>query len=118
MADGGLIMKFRFIGITAALTVLSACMMLLGGCTSEPEEPVTSEEWAYIYDTATTVLELKSNGQAIFEGVDYTYTLSDNILSLTDNFVNSKKTVISKSIAFDNEKLRHISRSFESSMNM
>ena len=87
MADGGLIMKFRITGITAALAAMSACMMLLSGCTNEPAEPeetVTSEEWAYIYDAGTTVLELKSNGQAIFEGVDYTYTLSDNILSLTD----------------------------------
>ncbi|MCR4792134.1 MAG: hypothetical protein K5871_05250 [Lachnospiraceae bacterium] len=57
--------------------LLAACLMT--GCSKKQ-----AEEWAYIHDPQTTILSLSDDGKAVLHDVKYTYTLADNILTLTD----------------------------------
>jgi len=53
--------------------------MMIAGCSK-----VVTEEWAYIHDPKVTVLSLSDNGKAVFEDNKYSYTLENDILTLTD----------------------------------
>jgi len=52
------------------------------GCS---DSKVNSEKWAYIHEPSVTILELFENGEAVFEGDKYTYTLENDVLHMTDS---------------------------------
>ena len=52
-------------------------------CGNKSDGPLTGK-WAYIHDDVTTVLELKANGKALYEGNEYTYTTDDKFITMTD----------------------------------
>ena len=76
--------KIRLIIFTAIF------IMLMSGCAGK-----TVEEWAYNHDPGTTILKLSSDGKAEFLGVKYSYTLADDVLTLTaaDGTVTSMRFI-------------------------
>lgn len=62
---------------------LTVLMLLTAGCTKITGPFVG--DWAYIHDPATSVLVLKTNGSAVYEGASYTYTTDDTYIHLTDS---------------------------------
>jgi len=63
--------------IVTCLSVIS--LTVTAGCSK-----TNTEEWAYIHDAQTTILSLSDNGKAVFNDIKYTYTLENDILTLTD----------------------------------
>ena len=72
-----------------AAVFISVCILGITGCSGNSN--VTSEEWAYIHEPGVTVLELKSDGKAVYHNVDYSYTLEDGWLTLKDKAGNEQK---------------------------
>ena len=83
MADGGLIMKRSLTKIIFSCFSIM-CLVMMAACSK-----TETEEWAYIHDRKTTILSLSDNGKAVFEGEKYSYTLENDILTLTDGDGNA-----------------------------
>lgn len=62
--------------------ILLSSIFLLAGCGKNVDSPLIGD-WAYIHDTQTTVISLKSDGNAIYNGDKYTYTTDDNFINLS-----------------------------------
>ena len=63
--------------IVTCLSVI--CLIMAAGCSK-----TSTEEWAYIHDKGTTILSLSDNGKAAFNDGKYSYTLENDVLTLTD----------------------------------
>lgn len=61
--------------------ILFACLSF-AGC-GKSDSPLVGK-WSYIHDDVNTVLELKSNGKAVYEGKNFTYVTDDSFITLTD----------------------------------
>ena len=58
--------------------VMLALCMVLAGCGAK------AERWAYIHEPEKEILQLRSNGRAIYKEAEYTYTKDDEHIILTD----------------------------------
>ena len=65
----------RRVAGAAAVMVLS---MVLSACGAG------TEKWAYIHEPGEEILELKSNGKAVYKSVEYTYSRDSDHITLTD----------------------------------
>ncbi len=61
--------------------LISALCLCFTGCSGEKDR--FYGKWGYIHDTETTIMNFKSSGRLVYEGVDYTYTADDSFLHLT-----------------------------------
>lgn len=66
--------KYVTLFVAMALTAVS-----LIGCAEKNSGPYIGE-WAYIHDDKTVALDIKDNGEAVFDGENYTYTVNDPYL--------------------------------------
>lgn len=64
-------------GMLCAAVMLILCTAL-AGCGGK------AEKWAYIHEPDKEVLRLSSNGKAVFNGTEYTYTKDSDHITLTD----------------------------------
>ncbi len=71
--------KMRFCAIFFAMLLP---MLLLTACGKKTEGPLNGE-WAYIHDTGKTVLELKTNGKAVYKDKKYSYSTDDSFIKLS-----------------------------------
>lgn len=64
-------------------------ILSFAGC-GKQQGPLVGK-WAYVHDETTTVLELASNGKAVYEGNSYTYTNDDQFIILKDKNGNENR---------------------------
>ncbi len=62
--------KIRFVSLLCMISILSVLLM---GCGETVDSPIVGK-WAYIHDKETAVLELKSNGSAVYNNEKYSFT--------------------------------------------
>lgn len=69
------------------LAVFAGAILLLAGCGTgtalSPQAQALCGKWAYIHDDATTVLQLKDNGNAVFHDKTYRFNCDDSFITLT-----------------------------------
>lgn len=72
--------------VTALLLAAIMIITVFNGCGKKNEEVEgLVGKWAYNHDTKTTILELKANGKAVYNGGKYTYTNDDKFIYLTSS---------------------------------
>lgn len=63
-------------------SIMFLSLFIFGGCGEKSDSPLVGN-WAYIHDTETTIISLKSDGKAEYEGEKYSYTTDDTYINLT-----------------------------------
>ena len=90
--------RFAVLFLTIVLIFLCAC-----GTDAEltDEAKAICGSWAYIHDDATSVLQLKANGKAVFHDKNYTYNCDGGYIEL----LSSDGTQLRLRYVLDGEKL-------------
>lgn len=72
-----------------AFVLVFLTMVCFCGCGTKIDSPLVGD-WAYIHEPTESVLSLKSNGKAVYNGVDYTYSIDDGFIVLNKGKVETK----------------------------
>lgn len=64
--------------------VLIMCLSTLTGCMTYNDNGALTGQWAYNHDPKTAIIQLADGGKAVYNNKNYTYTMDDTFITLTD----------------------------------